>query len=88
MKPISHLLIIFLSCLPLAGIADLNPETSVVEIEVTKKDYLLCQRIRSTRSSPTDITFLSSLVVRRNPEDQHVIPWDVLQVRGFAMLID
>lgn len=39
MKPIRTLLIVGLSLIPLSGFAELNPETSVVEIEVTKKDY-------------------------------------------------
>ena len=39
MKHIAGLFIIYLALLPLAGVAALNPETSLVEIEVTKKAY-------------------------------------------------
>jgi len=39
MKRIAALIILCLSLLPLEGIASLDPETSLVEIEVTKKDY-------------------------------------------------
>lgn len=39
MKPITGFIFLCLACLPLVGLAAFNPENSLVEIEVTKKDY-------------------------------------------------
>ncbi|MFU8847643.1 MAG: PDZ domain-containing protein [Opitutales bacterium] len=39
MKPITGFILFFLACLPLAELAAFDPQTSLVEIEVTKKDY-------------------------------------------------